>query len=155
VLPPARHTGANDSLAAGYGRQKLKLAAIGYVSARHGVDADADLVRSGLALLAQTALEYYEALKGAFPKDRPADPYFLIDAVDVPEATRARQRLKLAAIAYVNARHGMDADRGMSIAGLALLAQAALEYYEVLAAVGGASKKAPIEVQRQLGNGAR
>lgn len=155
MLPPARHFGTGDSLAAGYGRQKLKLEAIGYVSARHGVDADADLVMSGFSFLAQAALEYYEALKGVSPKNRPSDPYFLIDDVDVPEAARARQRLKLAAIAYVNARHGMDADHGMSRAGLALLAQAAIEYYEVLAAIGAASKKAPIEVQRQLGNGAR
>jgi hypothetical protein len=156
-MPPhARHSGTgngNDSLAAGHGRQKLKLAAIGYVNARHGVDADAEIALAGLALLAQTALEYYEALMGAAPKNRPADPFFQLDDVDVPEAIRARQRLKLAAFAYVNARHGIDADQGMSRTGLALLAQAALEYYEAL--VVAAPKRQPsAEPRHQLGNGA-
>ena len=153
-MPPhARHPGTGDSLAAGHGRQKLKLAAIGYVNARHGVDADVDIARAGLALLTQTALEYYEALMGASPKNRPADPYFLIDDVDVPEATRARQRLRLAAIAYVNARHGIDADRGMSQAGLALLAQAALEYYEVIMSTASSTNRQ--EAPLQIGNGVR
>lgn len=147
-----RHSGnGGDSLAAGHGRQKLKLAAIGYVNARHGVDADTDLAHSGLALLAQTALEYYEALMGAVPKNRPTDPYFQHESVDVPEATRARQRLKLAAIAYVNSRHGIDADHGMVRAGLALLAQAGLEYYEAL--VSASPKRQTADAHRQLGNG--
>ena len=150
-----RHSGnGSDSLAAGHGRQKLKLAAIGYVNSRHGVDADAEIAIAGLALLAQTALEYYEVLMGAAPKNRPADPYFQLDDVDVPEATRARQRLRLAAIAYVNARHGIDADAGMSRAGLALLAQAALEYYEALVIAAPKRQPSAVEPHRQLGNGA-
>ena len=154
MLPHARHSaGPGDSLAAGHGRQKLKLRAIGYVNARHGVNATPDLVHAGLTLLAETALEYYEALMGVAPKNRPADPHLqLDDVVDVPEAKRARQRLELAAIAYVNARHGMDADVGMSRMGLALLTQAAIEYYEAL--VIATPKRQPIDPQRQIGNGA-
>lgn len=152
----ARHsTGPGDSLAAGHGRQKLKLSAIGYVNARHGVDADADIAHAGLALLAETALEYYEALMGVSPKNRPADPYLqLDDAVDSPDAKRARQRLKLAAIAYVNARHGIDADVGMSRMGLMLLAQAALEYYEALVTTAASKKRQPAEPHLQIENGA-
>ena len=157
-MPPhARQTGTGtgDSLAAGHGRQKLKLSAIGYVTARHGVDADADIAHAGLVIFCQTALEYYEALMGVSPKNRPVDPYLQFGDVDPPEASRARKRLQLAGFAYVNARHGIDADQGMSRAGLALLAQAALEYYEVLTSIAAVAKKAPAEPHRQLGNGAR
>src|ERR1700751_1256304 len=151
-MPPnARHFG--DSLAAGHGRQKLKLAAIAYVNARHGVDADAEISRAGLGFLAQAALEYYEALMGADLKRRPTDPYFQLEGVDYPDGGRARKRLQLAALAYVNARHGIDADQGMSRAGLALLAQAALEYYEALFAA--VPKKQPADGHLQLSNGAR
>lgn len=69
--------GGGDSQAAGRARQRLKLAAIAYVNARHGVDADAGLSRAGLALLAQIAMEYYEACTGTDPGKRPIDPYFL------------------------------------------------------------------------------
>lgn len=68
-----------DSHAAGRARLKLKLAAIAYVNARHGVDADVGMSRAGLALLAQAAMEYYEALTGADPKNRPVDPYLQLD----------------------------------------------------------------------------
>jgi hypothetical protein len=149
----ARFSGTGDSLAAGHARQKLKLAAIAYVNARHGVDADVEIARAGFALLAQTALEYHEALMGTSPASRPTDPYFQFDdGIAAPEAGRARQRLKLAAIAYVSARHGIDADHGMSRAGLALLAQAGLAYYEALAVVPA---QQPADPRRQIGNGAR
>ncbi len=68
-------TAGGDSHAAGRARLKLKLAAIAYVNARHGVDADVGLSRAGLALLAQAAIEYYEALTGADPRKRPVDPH--------------------------------------------------------------------------------
>jgi hypothetical protein len=67
--------GNGDSHAAGRARLKLKLAAIAYVNARHGVDADVGLSRAGLALLASAAIEYYEALTGADPHRRPVDPH--------------------------------------------------------------------------------
>ncbi len=68
--------GSGDSHAAGRARLRLKLAAIAYVNARHGVDADAGMARAGLALLAQAAMEYYEACTGADAGKRPVDPYF-------------------------------------------------------------------------------
>jgi hypothetical protein len=58
---------------------KLKLAAIAYSNARHGIDADVGLSRQGLAILAQAAVEYYEALTGADPAKRPIDPYLQLD----------------------------------------------------------------------------
>lgn len=74
-----RVTSNGDSRATGLARQKLKLAAIAYTNARHGVDADAGMSRAGLALLASAAIEYYEALTGAKPSQRPVDPYLPLD----------------------------------------------------------------------------
>jgi hypothetical protein len=71
--------GNGDSRTAGLARLRLKLAAIAYVNARHGVDADAGLSRAGLALLASAAIEYYEALTGTDPKHRPVDPGLRLD----------------------------------------------------------------------------
>lgn len=71
--------GHGNTHEAGRARLRLKLAAIAYVNARHGVDADAGLSRAGLALLASAAIEYYEALTGADPSKRPTDPVFQID----------------------------------------------------------------------------
>ncbi len=117
----ARATGG-DSHAAGRARQRLKLAAIGYVNARHGVDADVESARAGLALLCQMAVEFVETLPGAQLKNRRVDLYSQGD----------NETLKLAAIAYVNARHGIDADVGMAREGLALLCQVAIDYVESL-----------------------
>jgi hypothetical protein len=137
-----RVTSTGDSHAMGRARVRLKLAAIGYVNSRHGIDTDAGLTRAGRALLYTTALEYYEAVTGADPKKRAVEPDFKID----------NPRLNIAAIAYVNARHGIDADVGLSRAGLALLCNAAIEYCEVL--MGGAPRKRPIDPALQLENGA-
>ena len=60
------------------------------------------------------------------------------------------ETLKLAAIAYVNARHGIDADVGMAREGLSLLCQAAIDYVEALPS----ASKRPNSVHLQLGNGA-
>jgi hypothetical protein len=80
VPSQVRVSGGNgDSHAAGRARLKLKLAAIAYVNARHGIDADAGLSRAGLALLAQAAIEYYEAIAGADPSSRPVDPHLQLD----------------------------------------------------------------------------
>lgn len=62
-----------DSHAAGRARVRLKLAAIAFVNARHGIDADQGLARAGLALLCSAAIEYYEAAIGADPRKRPVD----------------------------------------------------------------------------------
>ena len=68
-----------NSHSAGHARLRLKLAAIAYVNGRHGADANAELSRAGLAMLAQAALEYYEALTGADPSKRPVDPHLRLD----------------------------------------------------------------------------
>jgi hypothetical protein len=63
-----------DSHAIGRARLRLKLAALAYANARHGSDADVGMSREGLALLCAMSIEYYEALTGADPRDRPIDP---------------------------------------------------------------------------------
>jgi hypothetical protein len=68
-----------DSHGAGRARLKLKLAAIAFANARHGIDAEPGLMKAGMALLCASAIEYYEALTGADPKNRPIDPAFQID----------------------------------------------------------------------------
>lgn len=80
AVPPSVRVPTNgDSQAAGRARQKLKLAAIAYVNARHGIDADIGLSRTGMALLAQAAIEYYEAIMGADPRKRPVDQHLQLD----------------------------------------------------------------------------
>jgi hypothetical protein len=74
-----RVTTNGDSHAIGRARVRLKLAAIAYTDARHGIDADVGMARAGLALLAQAAVEYYEALTGADPRNRPVDPHLQLD----------------------------------------------------------------------------
>ena len=113
---------ASDSHAAGRGRQRLKLGAIGYVSARHGIDTDVDLARAGLRVLCQMAIEFVAALPGTHLKNRRIDLY----------AQGNSEMLQLAAIAYASARHGVDADVGMAREGLALLCQAAIDFVESL-----------------------
>src|SRR5680860_618252 len=108
--------------AAGRGRQRLKLAAIGYVNARHGIDTDVDLARAGLMFLCLMAIEFVAALPGTLLKNRRIDLY----------AQGNHETLKLAAIAYVSARHGIDADVGMTREGLAQLCQAAIDFVESL-----------------------
>lgn len=130
-----------DSHAAGRGRLKLKLSAIGYVNARHGVDTDAGLSRAGLALLCTAAVDYYKMLV-------PSDTRVSVSRVGDP---RAMEQLQIAAIAYVNARHGVDADAGLSRVGLELLCSVAIEYSETI--VGADPKKRPIDPQLHQFNG--
>jgi len=132
-----------DPQAAGRARQRLKLAAIGYVNARHGMDADADLLRAGVLGLCRAALEFVDSLPGARPKSGRGDLSRRGDC----------ETLKLAAIAYVSARHGIDADVGMAREGLAILCQAAIGYVESLPDED-VSKRAG-DPRMQIGNGAR
>lgn len=118
-MPP--NARVSDSHAAGRARQRLKLAAIGYVNARHGIDTDLDLARAGLLFLCQMAIEFVTTLPGTHLKRR----------LDL-HTQGNNETLKLAAIAYVSARHGIDADVGMSREGLALLCQAAIDFVESL-----------------------
>jgi hypothetical protein len=135
-----RVSSTGDSHAAGRARLRLKLAAIGYVNVRHGVDADVAQARAARTDLRGVAIEYYEAVTGIRLK-RPLDHLQFDNGV-----------LERAAIAYVNARHGVDADTGLARAGLALLAQAAMEYYEMI--TGADPKQRPVDPHLQLSNGA-
>ena len=72
-MPKVTVSQTGDSHAIGAARLRLKLAAIAYVNARHGIDADVGMSRQGLALLCSMAVEYTEALTGADPRDRPVD----------------------------------------------------------------------------------
>jgi hypothetical protein len=137
-----RVSSVGDSHAMGRARLKLKLSAIAYASSRHGVDSDAVLSNAGRVFLHKAALDYYEALTGATLHKRPADPHLQRDDA----------RLNLAAIAYANARHGVDADAGLSRAGLALLCSVAIEYCEAL--VSADPRKRPIDPHLQLEHGA-
>lgn len=121
--PPARSSsgGGGDSIAAGQARQQLKLAAIGYVSARDGIDAAPELALAGFSFLCQKALEFVATISGGTLKKR---------RMDLQQG--ADEELRIAAIAYVHARHGIDADVGMIREGLALLCQAAVHYVESL-----------------------
>ena len=136
---PAYARANGDSLAAGHARQRLKLLAIGYASARHGVDGEIELVRAGIARLCQGAVEYVVAAAPEALKNR---------RIDRPGNS---EMLQLAALAYANARHGIDADVGMSREGLAMLCQAAISYVESLPWVD--SLKRSSSVHLQLGNG--
>lgn len=138
---PSPRVNGSDSLAAGRGRQRLKLAAIGYVHSRHGVDADVESARANLMRLCQMAIEFVETLSGAHLKNRRIDLYRQGD----------NEALKFAAIAYVSARHGIDADRGLTQEGLQLLCQAAIDFVESLPRE---DLKRPADPHHQIGHGA-
>jgi len=136
---PAHARANGDSLAAGHARQRLKLLAIGYASARHGVDGEIELARAGITRLCQGAVEFVLAAAPQALKNR---------RIDRPGNS---EMLQLAALAYANARHGIDADVGMAREGLAMLCQAAISYVESLPWED--SLKRPTSVHFQLGNG--
>lgn len=117
-----RVTGIDSPAAQGRARQRLKLFAIGYVNARHGIDASVDRAQAALFSLCQTAIEFVEALPGSLLKNRRIDLYRQGD----------NSTLQFAAIAYAHARHGIDADVGMAREGLALLCQASIDFVESL-----------------------
>lgn len=139
-MPVHTRVNGGDSLAAGRARQRLKLAAIGYANARHGVDADVELSRAGLTRLCQGAVEFVEALSGTSLTNRRIDP-----------RQGDSETLQLAAIAYTSARHGIDADVGMAREGLAMLCQASISYVESLPWED--SSKRPTGLHLQLGGG--
>ena len=131
----------SNSHAAGRGRQRLKLGAIGYVNARHGIDTDADLARAGLMNLCQMAIEFVGTLSGTHLRNRRIDLYKQGNSGS----------LQLAAIAYVSARHGIDADVGMSREGLALLCQAAIDFVESLPKGDQTQPKRSVDPHLQIG----
>ena len=128
--------------AAGRGRQRLKLGAIGYAHSRHGIDTDIDRARAALRILCQMAIEFVAALPGMLLKNRRIDLYAQGDS----------EMLQFAAIAYASARHGVDADVGMVREGLALLCQAAIDFVESLPKED--QPKRSTDPHLQIGNGA-
>jgi hypothetical protein len=119
--PVHARVSGGDSHAAGRARQHLKLAAIGYANARHGIDASDDLLRGAVTLLCQKAVDFVETLSRAASR---------ISRLGLERGDH--ETLRLAAIAYACVRHGIDADVGMAREGLAVLCQAAIAYVESL-----------------------
>lgn len=140
-MPSHARTSSGDSQAAGRGRQKLKLAAIGYAHSRHGIDADADKIRVAVLSLRKMAIEYVETLPGTHLRNRRLDLF----------AQGNSEMLEYAAIAYSGARHGVDADVGMAREGMTLLCQEAINFAESLPM---AEPKRPVDPHLQIGNGA-
>jgi hypothetical protein len=117
----------------GRARVRLKLGAIAYASARHGIDAEVGFTRAALAILQQASLEYYKGLTGTDLKGlRPSGDAY---------------SLRAAAVAYVNSRHGVDGEAGLARAGMALLAAAAIDYCETLTGNPRPAKDRPIDPQ--------
>jgi hypothetical protein len=129
--------GTGDSHASGRGRQRLKLAALGYFNSRHGMDADEALVMAARRLLCLCAIEFAETLSNVrYRRD--------VHGND--------EMLCAAAIAYSSSRHGIDADVGMAREGMAMLCQAASDYAEAVPKEEVPSKRTTLP--HQLGNGA-
>lgn len=138
----ARITSGGDTQAAGHGRQRLKIAALGYYASRHGMDADEARVTSARTFVCKTAIEFGEAL--GLLKNRRTDLYLQADC----------EMLLTIAIAYGEARHGNDADVGMTREGMAMLCQEAANFCESLPLKDEAAKR-PAGPSFQLGNGVR
>jgi hypothetical protein len=140
-MPAHARVSGGDSHAAGRARQHLKLAAIGYANARHGIDASAELSRAALVFLCQKAVEFVETLSGSSLKKH---------RIDLSHGDH--ETLQLAAIAYASARHGIDADVGLVREGLALLCQSSINYVESLPKEEASRRSA--QPHLHLGNGA-
>ncbi len=130
-------------------RVRLKLYALAYVEARHGVDASAAMCWDALVLYCNAALMYVAALEGS------REPSVLIDrtiqddrgpgavrtmAPGGDRAAQARTELKLAAMGYEATRRGADSYTQGGHAAIAIVCQAAIKYAEALSAGGGADK---------------
>lgn len=109
-----------DSIQAGQARVRLKLGAIAYTNAQIGITASIDLAGAALDVLCESAVNYWEVVTG-----RKFD-----GKIDHAAATK----LRVAALAYVNARHGVDATIEMARAGMAVLCEAAMLFCDDLLA---------------------
>lgn len=107
-----------DSVESGRARVILKLGAIAYVNSQIGIDANVDVSGVALDALCESAVQYWQTVT----RKKYTGP------IDRSEATK----LRVAALAYVNARHGVDATVEMSRMGMGILAEAALAYVESL-----------------------
>jgi hypothetical protein len=116
-----------DSLPVAQRRVRLKLAALAFAGARHGADAKG-LSGSALAFLALSAAEYVRELVG--------DPSRPIEARSLLLDDEHVGGLRLAAIAYVETRHGADSTTKFAESGLAMLCEHAIAYVQGLPAWG-------------------
>jgi hypothetical protein len=139
-VPAHARFSSGDSQAAGRGRQHIKLAALAYNSARHGIDATVEKTQAASVFLRRKAIEFVATLPGNLLRNRRLDPN-LGDS----------EMLELAAMAYASARHGIDADVGMAREGMALLCQEAINYTETLP-MDDQSKR-QTNAHLQIGNG--
>ena len=115
---------------------------MGYASARHGIDADEDLVLAADRFLRRMAIEYADAVAGSSRRRSP-EIYLQGDS----------EMLRLASIAYSSSRHGIDADVGMAREGMMILCQAAIDFDESLPREEAPKRAGSASLQ--LGNGAR
>ena len=111
-----------DSLPVAQRRVRLKLAALAFAGSRHGADATG-LSVSGLIFLAMSAAEYVRELVGDHKAIDPRS--LLLDEQHVGG-------LRLAAIAYVETRHGADSTTKFAESGLAMLCEHAIAYVQGL-----------------------
>jgi hypothetical protein len=103
------------------------------------VDGDVELVRAALTRLCQGAVDFVAAAAPSAVKNR---------RIDRPGNS---EMLQVAALAYANARHGIDADVGMAREGLAMLCQASISYVEALPWEDTVKRSTGLHLQ--LGNG--
>jgi len=101
-----------DSVEAGRARVRLKLGAIAYVNAQIGIDANIDVSGAALDVLCEAAVHYWEAVTARKYSGQ----------IDRENATK----LRVAALAYVNCRHGVDATQEIARAGMGVLCEAAV-----------------------------
>lgn len=121
-------------------RIRLKLYALAYVEARHGIDASPALLWDALVILCETAKIYVGALEGldkrnlidrSLADDRGAANGRTMGGQARDRVSAARTELKLAALAFEANRRGADSTAYDGF-GLALVCQAAIQYVEAL-----------------------
>lgn len=138
-----------------HARVRLKLYALAYVEARHGVDASPAMCWDALVLYCQSALMYVASLEGKDPSvgvpidrtihdDRgPSASRTMVPGGD--RVAQARTELKLAAMGYEAVRRGADSYTQGGHAAIAMVCQAAIRYAEALE--GGTADKSHLFTQ--------
>ncbi len=116
----ARPGVTTDTPAIARARVALKLASLAYASSRHGADASAQFSAAATLLLCKAAVAYTRALEGRTSWTEPAYNRVHPD------------QLRLAALAWVESRHGADGGPGFCRDGLGNLCQAAIDYAQAL-----------------------
>lgn len=129
-------------------RIRLKLYALAYVEARHGIDASPALLWDALAIFCESAKIYVGALENvdkqhlvdrSLMDDRGAANGRTMGGHTRDRVAAARTGLKLAALAFESNRRGADSTAYDGF-GLALVCQAAISYVEALEGGPGGSK---------------